>query len=357
MNRDVRKDDVPKDDLRKLIGGYPTGTLTAEERALLFGAALDDQDLFDELADEHALKELLDEPGVRQRLLQGLAPRPEGQLGWWMRPWPVSALGTASVAILIAISVLRTPPAIELPLEIAAVTSGPGTAASPVNAPLAVEDRKAAVPATPPPAALEPPASLKKAAAQERPADAAPPSAQSVKEAPKDVAKDSAKEPAANTRTEPPAPAAPVSQRESDQRRDQATVGALQAAGAVQEGQRQNAIASAAAAPPALTRVKAALPAAFSWTIANGVLRVIPARNGFLIVEAVPAQRLLATAVSAGSTQQVPITAQAASLRIFFSTTPPPFDALTPQPPVSRARNSGVVSLTSEAASLEIPLQ
>ena len=106
MNRDVRKDDVPRDDLRKLIGGYPTGTLTAEERALLFGAALDDQDLFDELADEHALKELLDEPGVRQRMLQGLAPRPEGQLGWWMRPWPVSALGTASVAILIAISVL-----------------------------------------------------------------------------------------------------------------------------------------------------------------------------------------------------------------------------------------------------------
>jgi len=44
---------VNPDEIRKLIGGYATGTLTAAEQKLLFDAALDDQELFDELAREH----------------------------------------------------------------------------------------------------------------------------------------------------------------------------------------------------------------------------------------------------------------------------------------------------------------
>ena len=47
------------DDVRKLLGGYATGTLTDEERNLLFSAALEHQELFDALADEEALRELL----------------------------------------------------------------------------------------------------------------------------------------------------------------------------------------------------------------------------------------------------------------------------------------------------------
>src|SRR5207302_9775727 len=46
--------EVNREDIRKLVGGYATGTLTDAERALLFEAALDDQDIFDDLADEHA---------------------------------------------------------------------------------------------------------------------------------------------------------------------------------------------------------------------------------------------------------------------------------------------------------------
>ena len=62
------------DDARKLLGGYATGSLTEAERTALFEAALEDQDLFDELAGEQVLKEVLDEPGARQRLIAALEP-------------------------------------------------------------------------------------------------------------------------------------------------------------------------------------------------------------------------------------------------------------------------------------------
>jgi hypothetical protein len=65
---------MSQEEIRKLIGGYATGTLTEAERKALFAAALDDQDLFDEMAREQSLKELLDSPGARTRLTAALAP-------------------------------------------------------------------------------------------------------------------------------------------------------------------------------------------------------------------------------------------------------------------------------------------
>ena len=64
------------DEIRKLLGGYATGTLTEEERNLLFSAALEDQELFNALADEEALRELLAEPATRQILLEELQRQP-----------------------------------------------------------------------------------------------------------------------------------------------------------------------------------------------------------------------------------------------------------------------------------------
>jgi hypothetical protein len=61
-------------DLEKLLGGFAADTLTPTERETLFRAALHDQKLFNALADEQALKELLADPVVRQRLLRALAP-------------------------------------------------------------------------------------------------------------------------------------------------------------------------------------------------------------------------------------------------------------------------------------------
>ena len=70
-------------DLEKLLGGYATNTLTTEERQALFDAALHDQTLFNTLADEQALKEVLDHPQHRQQLLRSLQQsQPQTGASW-----------------------------------------------------------------------------------------------------------------------------------------------------------------------------------------------------------------------------------------------------------------------------------
>ena len=58
---------------RDLIGGYATSTLSREEREQLLAAALDDQQLFDELVNEEPLRELLNDPLARQKLMDKLS--------------------------------------------------------------------------------------------------------------------------------------------------------------------------------------------------------------------------------------------------------------------------------------------
>lgn len=78
---------MPDHNLEKLLGGFAANTLTPEERSQLYKAALHDQQLFNALADEQALKELLSDPAVRRKLLETLK-RPAtsdavGSLPWW----------------------------------------------------------------------------------------------------------------------------------------------------------------------------------------------------------------------------------------------------------------------------------
>ena len=98
-------------DIEKLLGGYATGTLTPEERAALFAAALESQALFDALADEEALRELLADPRARSELLAALrAPAPARRRGiWaWLAARPVPAALAASILIAaVTIGVLR----------------------------------------------------------------------------------------------------------------------------------------------------------------------------------------------------------------------------------------------------------
>ena len=49
-----------REEIQKLIGGYATGSLTDDERRLLFEAALDDQDLFDALIKRHDTRWLVE---------------------------------------------------------------------------------------------------------------------------------------------------------------------------------------------------------------------------------------------------------------------------------------------------------
>src|ERR1700676_4671247 len=96
------------DEIRKLLGGYATGTLTDAERKALFAAALDDQELFDELGREQSLKELLDLPGARTRLAAALAP-PSAPPAWWKKPLPWALAGTLGAGLLV-VFVLGRPP-------------------------------------------------------------------------------------------------------------------------------------------------------------------------------------------------------------------------------------------------------
>ncbi len=73
--------------LEQLLGGFAADTLTPEERTRLYSAALQDQQLFNILADEQALKELLADPDIRRRLLQALKQPGLSATGvalpWW----------------------------------------------------------------------------------------------------------------------------------------------------------------------------------------------------------------------------------------------------------------------------------
>jgi hypothetical protein len=95
------------EDIKKLLGGYATGTLTTEEQQALFAAALEDQELFDALAREQSLRDLLRDPAARAELLSALeapATRPVGFWQWLRRP-VVVGLATAGVAAIAIVAV------------------------------------------------------------------------------------------------------------------------------------------------------------------------------------------------------------------------------------------------------------
>lgn len=97
-------------DLEKLFGGFAADTLTPEERRQLFTAAMQDQQLFNTLADEQALKELLTDPAIRRRMLQSLkhtTPASAGEsaswLDWFRRPANLTLAGGLATAVFAVI--------------------------------------------------------------------------------------------------------------------------------------------------------------------------------------------------------------------------------------------------------------
>ena len=108
---------MKREDIQKLLGGYATGTLTAEEQQALFEAALEDQELFDALAREQSLRDLLRDPGTRAQLLAALdSPPAHGQTFWqWLRR-PL-AIGTA-VAGMAAVAVVMVRQATQAPKQV-----------------------------------------------------------------------------------------------------------------------------------------------------------------------------------------------------------------------------------------------
>lgn len=93
-------------ELEKLLGGFAADTLTSEEKERLYAVALQDQQLFNALADEQALKELLADPAVRRRLLQALRNTSSSSAGgflpwlnWLRRPANLALVGGFAAAV------------------------------------------------------------------------------------------------------------------------------------------------------------------------------------------------------------------------------------------------------------------
>jgi hypothetical protein len=121
-------------EIRKLLGGYATGTLTGAEREALMRAALEDQDLFNALAEEERLREMLDDPAWRRELAASLRepgrpPLASRLAAWWMRSWPLAAAGAVAALVLAAVIVRQmAPPATDYLAQAPPLESASGTA-------------------------------------------------------------------------------------------------------------------------------------------------------------------------------------------------------------------------------------
>jgi hypothetical protein len=91
---------MTQDEIRKLLGGYATDALTPDERRLLFQAALEDQELFNTLANEDALKELLNDPMTRAQVRAAIRPR---RRGFHPRRWLLGVAIPAVVAVALVV--------------------------------------------------------------------------------------------------------------------------------------------------------------------------------------------------------------------------------------------------------------
>jgi len=310
---------VTPDDIRKLMGGYATGSLTEAERKLLFEAALDDQELFDELAREQALKEMLDAPGAKQRLIAVLG---KSQRAWWQRPLVWSVAATVAVAVA-AVSwiVFRPVP----PVEVAQVT---------VEKPAAPVAREPEVATGKPDNASKSPNPAAKRSAAGGPAEEK--KAVRLADAPvelkeKDEKRADALDKVQASTPPPPPPAQRAQQMESRQQAAQsANQFQVQAAPFVDSGQRTQSVQGAIAPAAPSSRPFAAKTAprfAFDYTVAPAVnpqeLILTFAADGYISIHFSPGlDTIVESRVTAGSLRRERIPNNATEAAIVFSANP-----------------------------------
>ena len=88
-----------KNELDRLTALYASGQLTTAEREKLFAAALEDQVLFEALAHEDALRDVLAMPGAKARVIEGLKPKRSRRFAWF--GGLAAAAATAIVFVLV----------------------------------------------------------------------------------------------------------------------------------------------------------------------------------------------------------------------------------------------------------------
>ena len=89
-----------------LFGEYATGNISQADKRRLMAAALDDQDLFNAIAEQEELSELtVTLPEYQLELLAAAAPLPPPR----RNPWPYLFTGAAALALAVTgVFVLRT---------------------------------------------------------------------------------------------------------------------------------------------------------------------------------------------------------------------------------------------------------
>jgi hypothetical protein len=118
---------MTREEAKKLLGGFATGTLTPSEEQALFAAALLDQEVFNALAGEQGLREMLRDPAVKARLLSALEERPRA---WWWLWKPAAVLAMAGVAaVAVLVGTRKAPAPAVLVAKVEAPTAGAAPAA------------------------------------------------------------------------------------------------------------------------------------------------------------------------------------------------------------------------------------
>jgi hypothetical protein len=351
---------MTNDDIRDLLGRYATGSLTSEERARLFDAALDDQELFEELAREDEMKELFAGPGVRDRLIRALEP-PKRRISWVWALAPVAVLSAVLFVVLtrpvptpqqVAVATVSTP--LAAPAEPAVSEPQPVAAPAPVKAPLkekAVEQIRREAP------------ELAKAedakAADAAPENAVKKDAESRTTERKEAAPKAMDQVAA-------APPAPQKQADAVTVQVQAQASQVQGVPATQQnargGPRQSAVQSARAfAPAGRAAGKVASSAegfGFHYSVQTaGHLTVIPSADGYLAVKSGDGAALFASQrIAAGVVIDVVLPASVRSVSIRFSAAASP----APMTPAVRTAPEGDIQAAvggSSAVAIEVTIK
>ena len=330
------------DDIRDLLGRYATGSLSAEEQKRLFDAALDDQEIFDQLAQEQDLKNVLDEPGARDRIVRALHPPSR------RKPWILALAPIAAVMAIMMVIMLRPSPK---PPQVVAVTQAPAPDARPSDAAPSTE-----IAQTPPAA---PPAPSSDVAPEGRASGPAPAPAKAKAAPPPEAEnrvadrkeekteRDELKKAEPAKQADQPAPSPPP----------QVVVAAEQASPG---GPRQQQTASAIPKPsaprpiPALPARSAllALPFGFHYSVeTKGHLVIIPAADGYLSVKSEEGDVLFdLQSVAAGTTEDIPLP-QTHSVSITFSANSSP---VTTTPTVQTAVQGTAAGARAVAIQLQL---